>query len=72
MFLNKLKDVKFDEDIKRTKELERKQWLKELEDQKREKLLNSSLNHSNTSKFNNNSSNAPATLNVSKYPRINS
>ena len=34
-------DVMFDEDIKKTKELERKKWLLELEEQKREKLVES-------------------------------
>jgi len=32
-------DVMFDDDIKKTKELERKKWLQELENQKKEKLI---------------------------------
>ncbi len=48
-------DVRFDEDIKKTRELEKKKWLQELEDQKREKLLlesqrNLSINVNNSHK----------------------
>lgn len=32
-------DVLFDDDVKRTKEMERKKWLLELEAQKKEKLI---------------------------------
>ncbi len=32
-------DVRFDEDIKKTREMEKKKWLQELEEQKKEKLL---------------------------------
>ncbi len=37
-------DVLFDDDVKRTKELERKKWLNELEAQKREKLMEKEFN----------------------------
>ena len=37
-------DVLFDDDVKRTKELERKKWLLELEAQKKEKLMEKEYN----------------------------
>ena len=39
LFNLKKQDVRYDDDIKKTKELERRKWLQELESQKNEKLL---------------------------------
>jgi hypothetical protein len=43
----KFGDVVYDEDIKKTKELERKKWLHELEEQKREKLMQNNSHDQN-------------------------
>ena len=48
-------DVRFDEDIKKTRELEKKKWLQELEEQKREKLLLDSKKNLSINVNNNNS-----------------
>ena len=49
-------DVRFDEDIKKTRELEKKKWLQELEEQKREKLLLDSKKNLSINVNNNNNS----------------
>ena len=51
IYLKKKKNVLFDDEVKRTREIEKKKWLQDLEEQKRQKQLESSRQQNNRSEI---------------------